>query len=428
METTASEDQRNVVDSGQEPSIGDVRPSSSSVKQDPVGATVDPDAIPPERYSPLLEGKQGEKPNSNDLSAVVQNPTQVDHGYSTEEALVAPPITMGSLEAISPFRVGSANEDWSPQRTGSIALEETAVGIVSPPRTVRESGVKLSNEADNFADIWTKITLGPPGVGDFDVPTTVYASPGTQTSDLSSPVHDEMKMDVPEGNNGTILPQHETRVARPPGSDKKQPKPRIGPADVPTPRAARSPAAAPFLRTMERARVRKHYDKPTTPHRIRSPFSPGTRPVASSISPALSPARGTPQARQRSPSRGTPTRPLNRTPTTPASPFDRRNGQSPFRDNLCTRNFIFDIHPTMGPCERCWSMASSADQERFISRGSSLSIVRTKGGCERSCESFPREEGEPPVRLCRKCFFATHSRHNDHLQVYRGRTKLYSGF
>jgi hypothetical protein len=91
------------------------------------------------------------------------------------------------------------------------------------------------------------------------------------------------------------------------------------------------------------------------------------------------------------------------------------NGES----RSCTNAFVFNKHEAMGPCYRCWSFASAEDQQRFLARGSHLCIVRTRGGCDDNCDVFPLEEGEPAVRLCRKCFCATHAS-NDRLQVYRG--------
>jgi hypothetical protein len=86
---------------------------------------------------------------------------------------------------------------------------------------------------------------------------------------------------------------------------------------------------------------------------------------------------------------------------------------------ICTSQFEAHLHPSMGPCDRCWSLASPAEQAKFKARGTHLCIVRTRGGCDRNCKVFPPEEDEHAVRLCRQCFTATH-KHHGQLQVYRG--------
>ena len=91
---------------------------------------------------------------------------------------------------------------------------------------------------------------------------------------------------------------------------------------------------------------------------------------------------------------------------------------------VCTNKFAYKIHPQNGPCDRCWALASEEERDIFTSRGSHLRIAKTRSGCLRSCTIFPPErERDAPVRLCRRCFFATHQQGEDgccRLQVYRG--------
>jgi hypothetical protein len=89
--------------------------------------------------------------------------------------------------------------------------------------------------------------------------------------------------------------------------------------------------------------------------------------------------------------------------------------------DTCTSQFLAHLHPNVGPCDRCWYMASPAEQAKFRARGTHLCIARTRGGCDRDCKVFPPEEDEHAVRLCRKCFTATHKQ--EQLQVYRGNHK-----
>jgi len=67
-------------------------------------------------------------------------------------------------------------------------------------------------------------------------------------------------------------------------------------------------------------------------------------------------------------------------------------------------------------------MAGFEELEQYKSRGRHLSISTTKGGCDSSCTIFPPiDNNDIPVRLCRKCFFATHQDENGcKLKVYRG--------
>ena len=86
---------------------------------------------------------------------------------------------------------------------------------------------------------------------------------------------------------------------------------------------------------------------------------------------------------------------------------------------VCTSHFDAHLHSNMGPCDRCWYLASPAEQAKFKARGTHLCIAKTRAGCDRNCKVFPPEEDEHAVRLCLKCFTATHKQ--GQLQVYRGK-------
>ena len=70
--------------------------------------------------------------------------------------------------------------------------------------------------------------------------------------------------------------------------------------------------------------------------------------------------------------------------------------------------YLPNLHGARGACERCLALASDAEKAKFEETGRHIRIMIVRGGCRRDCVVFPRQEGEPPVRLCRKCYFDTH--------------------
>jgi hypothetical protein len=184
----------------------------------------------------------------------------------------------------------------------------------------------------------------------------------------------------------------------------------------------------PFARTNERLARRQHKHSPSTPHLVRtsrSPFRGETHAGASLHSTpdrslAVQSVRGfyslASPPRTTSPVRtqGHGLSPRHNYASPPSSPYHQ-----PIR--VCTNKFVYNLHPKMGPCNRCWALARPEEQERYTARGSHLRIVRTRGGCDRSCTIFPPMDKESPVRLCRQCFFATHQSDGSRLQVYRGK-------
>jgi hypothetical protein len=74
----------------------------------------------------------------------------------------------------------------------------------------------------------------------------------------------------------------------------------------------------------------------------------------------------------------------------------------------CHQQYAPNLHQSREACERCLYWASSEEKEKFQAEGHHLRIMLVRGGCDRGCTVFPRENDELPVRLCRKCYFDTH--------------------
>ena len=77
---------------------------------------------------------------------------------------------------------------------------------------------------------------------------------------------------------------------------------------------------------------------------------------------------------------------------------------------MCTRTWVLYLHPARGGCDRCLYFATPEERKKFDTDGHHYRINLVTGGCSRGCALFPRSENEPPVRLCRKCFYDTHAR------------------
>jgi hypothetical protein len=117
---------------------------------------------------------------------------------------------------------------------------------------------------------------------------------------------------------------------------------------------------------------------------------------------------------------------MSRTPRDTAhpvmSPAMAATPKSPYHQpiTICSNKFSYNLHSKMGPCDRCWALASPSEQDEYEKRGSQLRIFRTRGGCACSCAIFPSNNKNNPVRLCRQCFFATHQQDRSRVKVYRG--------
>jgi hypothetical protein len=79
-----------------------------------------------------------------------------------------------------------------------------------------------------------------------------------------------------------------------------------------------------------------------------------------------------------------------------------------FEGPTCHQQYAPNLHQSREACERCLYWASSEEKEKFQAEGHHLRIMLVRGGCDRGCTVFPRENDELPVRLCRKCYFDTH--------------------
>ncbi|KAG7362782.1 hypothetical protein IV203_026142 [Nitzschia inconspicua] len=209
-------------------------------------------------------------------------------------------------------------------------------------------------------------------------------------------------------------------------------------SDMSTPARAPAPSAydptVPFSNINHRMDQQKHRRHvASTPHVVptsRSPFRGETFSACRSLlsagdKSALQSLRGyyslaSPPRTPVTPQVATVSRTPRETPH-PLSPAMAATPKSPYHQPtvVCTNKFKFDLHSRMGPCDRCWALASPGEQDWFERRGSHLRIVRTRGGCDYSCTIFP-PKGNIPARLCRQCFFATHQRDGSRVQVYRG--------
>jgi len=74
----------------------------------------------------------------------------------------------------------------------------------------------------------------------------------------------------------------------------------------------------------------------------------------------------------------------------------------------CQSKFQPFLHESRGPCELCVFFLSDDDKAMLDATGRHIRVMFTSGGCCKTCDIFPREFDEPPVRLCRQCFFNTH--------------------
>ena len=76
--------------------------------------------------------------------------------------------------------------------------------------------------------------------------------------------------------------------------------------------------------------------------------------------------------------------------------------------NVCTGKLVLDLHGSIGGCDNCLAFTTPAERFQFQQDGHHYRVNRVRGGCSRSCTVFPRNDNEPPVRLCRQCFYGTH--------------------
>jgi len=87
----------------------------------------------------------------------------------------------------------------------------------------------------------------------------------------------------------------------------------------------------------------------------------------------------------------------------PPSPFRKQFANMP----ICTQPFIPKLHAKLWGCDVCIGKLSEVERELYEKNGRHLRVAMSQGGC-RDCTIFPSQPGEPPVRLCKQCFFDTH--------------------
>ena len=74
---------------------------------------------------------------------------------------------------------------------------------------------------------------------------------------------------------------------------------------------------------------------------------------------------------------------------------------------ICNNIFIPSFH-ALGPCQVCLFRLSESEMTEFEKNGRHLRVAMTRGGVL-GCKIFPSLPGQDPVRLCKQCYFDTHS-------------------
>ena len=136
-------------------------------------------------------------------------------------------------------------------------------------------------------------------------------------------------------------------------------------------------------------RTSAHSSNVVSPHVIRTPIPRTTSPTRSVSSTAS--ARSSHRGSYRSPR-------FSGHQETLANP----------KVNGCTGKLVLDLHGNIDGCDNCLAFTTPAERLQFQQDGHHYRVNRVRGGCSRSCTVFPRNDNEPPVRLCRQCFYGTH--------------------
>lgn len=74
----------------------------------------------------------------------------------------------------------------------------------------------------------------------------------------------------------------------------------------------------------------------------------------------------------------------------------------------CSGKLVLDLHNNIDGCDNCLAHLTTDEKVQYQKDGRHYRVHRVRGGCSRSCAIFPRGDDEPPVRLCRQCFYGTH--------------------
>jgi hypothetical protein len=97
---------------------------------------------------------------------------------------------------------------------------------------------------------------------------------------------------------------------------------------------------------------------------------------------------------------------IDHLPRSPLRPVPLEESEGP----VCDNEYISKLHQTRGPCSVCLYYLSDTERAEHDKNGRHYRVNYTFGGCL-DCQVFPNDEGEEPVRLCKKCFFDTHKQH-----------------
>lgn len=112
----------------------------------------------------------------------------------------------------------------------------------------------------------------------------------------------------------------------------------------------------------------------------------------------------------------------SRSLSSPRTPSDNLQEEKP---GVCTSKWVPNLHGSIAGCELCLANATEEGRKIFEMTGVHYEVNRVRGGCSRSCLHFPRNDTEPPVRLCRRCFYSTHIIPDGHSQhFYQGDQKM----
>lgn len=82
--------------------------------------------------------------------------------------------------------------------------------------------------------------------------------------------------------------------------------------------------------------------------------------------------------------------------------------------SLCASKWDPYVHVEKKGCERCLTLCSSEEREKFFEFGRHQRVTKTSGGCTKDCSLYAGERfyDSDAIVLCRICFHAVHRRSN----------------
>jgi hypothetical protein len=82
--------------------------------------------------------------------------------------------------------------------------------------------------------------------------------------------------------------------------------------------------------------------------------------------------------------------------------------------SLCASKWDPYVHAEKKGCERCLTLCSSEEREKFLEFGRHQRVTKTSGGCTKDCSLYAGERfyDSDAIVLCRICFHAVHRRSN----------------